>query len=142
MWENKDALYIKKMEDICFSKEPWSLDAVKSVLQREDVVYKLVYDETKAPIGYFIAAALFEEAELYRIGVIPEQRGMGYGKKLMNELLKNCPQKTEKIFLEVRESNTAAIRLYESYGFKATGRRKNYYGNESALNYMLKINNG
>lgn len=142
MWENKDALYIKKMEDICFSKEPWSLDAVKSVLQREDVVYKLVYDETKAPIGYFIAAALFEEAELYRIGVIPEKRGMGYGKKLMSELLKNCPPKTEKIFLEVRESNTAAIRLYESYGFKATGRRKNYYGNESAFNYMLKINNG
>ena len=77
MWENKDALYIKKMEDICFAKEPWSLEAVKSALQRQDVVYKLVYDETKAPIGYFIAAALFEEAELYRIGVIPEKRGMG-----------------------------------------------------------------
>lgn len=137
MQDNKEALYIKEMEDVCFHEEPWSIDAVKSALQREDIFYKILYDEAETPMGYFIAAASFEEAELYRIAVIPKKRGIGYGKKLMNCFLKNCPQKTERIFLEVKESNTAAVRLYESFGFKLTGRRKKYYGIEDALNYML-----
>ena len=147
MTDNKGGIYIKEIdfikeiEDICFREEAWSLEALRSSLQREDIVYGLVHDEAGTPTGYFIAAVSFEEAELYRIAVIPEKRGMGYGKKLMDRFLKSCPQKTERVFLEVRESNVPAVRLYESFGFKVMGRRKKYYGNEDALNYTLILNN-
>ena len=139
MQNDKDLLYIKEMESVCFPDEPWSVDSIKSTLQRKDVFYKLFYDETDTPIGYFIASAMFEEAELYRIAVIPSKRGKGYGKKLMELFLKSCPKNTEKVFLEVRESNAAAIGLYESFGFKLSGRRRNYYRGEDALNYLLAL---
>jgi ribosomal-protein-alanine N-acetyltransferase len=60
----------------------------------------------------------------------------------MNEVvrlakLRNC----EFIFLEVRESNTAALALYGSFGFKVSGRRNNYYRNpvENAIVMVKEI---
>ena len=63
------------------------------------------------------------------MAVHPSQQGKGIGYKLLDEsisLLKNDPV---QIFLEVRESNTAAIGLYEKSGFHQIDLRKNYYPN-------------
>lgn len=134
-----EAIIVKRLEDICFPVEPWSLDSVKSTLERSDVFCKVLNSDGGCPIGCYIAAAGFGEAELYRIAVIPEYRGSGYGRALMSDFLKSCPEDTRKIFLEVRESNSAAVGLYERFGFKIIGRRKNYYGNEDAVIYSLEI---
>lgn len=130
---------IKYLEDICFPEEPWSLDSIKSTIERSDAVYKVLFDGEGMPIGYYIAAFSFEEAELYRIAVIPECRGRGYGKTLMRDFLNACPKNIEKIFLEVRESNFGAVRLYEKTGFEIINRRKNYYGKEDGLIYCLTV---
>jgi ribosomal-protein-alanine N-acetyltransferase len=50
-------------------------------------------------------------------------------------------QKINKIFLEVRESNLPARKLYEGVGFKKMGIRKNYYQTENAVNYELRMTN-
>ena len=54
----------------------------------------------------------------------------------MNEIFDRAKEKEcHSIFLEVRESNVAAVELYKSYGFVSTGKRKGYYSNpkEDAL---------
>lgn len=143
--DNDEVLLIKRMEDICFPEEPWSLENVKSAVMRTDTVYKVLAadsgnsEDSGSPIGYYIASLSFDEAELYRIAVLPKYRGRGYGSVLMEDFLKSCPKVTERIFLEVRESNAAAIGLYEKNGFEIISRRKKYYGNEDGLIYCLTV---
>lgn len=137
--DNTAALIIENLEKSCFSSEPWSLESIISALKREDIFYKILFDEENDPIGYFIASSSYEEAELYRIAVLPSYRRMGSGKRLMEDFLNGCPKEVEKIFLEVRESNAAAVSLYEKSGFEIISRRKNYYGNEDGLIYCLTV---
>jgi ribosomal-protein-alanine N-acetyltransferase len=64
------------------------------------------------------------EREILFIAVDPAFRRCGIAKELLENQLAASPGEW---FLEVRESNTAAIRLYESLGFRTVGRRENYY---------------
>ncbi|MFN2410775.1 MAG: ribosomal protein S18-alanine N-acetyltransferase [Halomonas sp.] len=92
-------------------------------------------------IGYALLARLPFDAELQAIGVRPEQRGQGVGDQLLKAVLAVAARwKSERVLLEVRESNAAAIRLYKSAGFQQDGYRRDYYpaaegaaGRESAL---------
>ena len=137
---NSEAILIKALEDICFPEEPWSLESLKSTLSREDILYRVIFgDGSDEPMGYYIAALSFDETELYRIAVVPDCRGKGYGKSLMEDFLGSCPKDISKVFLEVRESNKAAIGLYERFGFEEINRRRNYYGSEDAVIYLLNL---
>lgn len=80
----------------------------------------------------------FDEAELFRIAVIPEARRNGLGKILLEKMLEDWNRlRISRAFLEVRSSNTAARALYEKYGFKPLGVRKKYYNNaEDAVVYI------
>ncbi len=129
---------IAELEKECFPEDFWSREAVESSLKREDVLYALELSEGRA-IGYFLAAASFGEGELYRIAVLPAFRGQGKGERLMKSFLKSLPENTKKVYLEVRESNKSAIGLYEKFGFQKIGERKNYYGNENGLIYILNV---
>ncbi|MCA1772150.1 MAG: ribosomal protein S18-alanine N-acetyltransferase [Halomonas sp.] len=92
-------------------------------------------------IGYALLARLPFDAELQAIGVRPEQRGQGVGDQLLKAVLAVAARwQSERVLLEVRESNAAAIRLYKGAGFQQDGCRRNYYpaaegaaGRESAL---------
>ena len=76
----------------------------------------------------FALLRCFDDAELIRIAVAPKYRRLGYGRKLMDALIKEAADRgIGNIFLEVRRGNAAAIRLYESAGFEQTGVRKDYY---------------
>ena len=59
----------------------------------------------------------------------------------LDDLIENLKSKgVTSLFLEVRESNVSAIKLYEKLGFIKLSVRKNYYeGVENAINYLLKI---
>ena len=137
--DNTESVIIADFEEKCFPSEPWSFESVRSTLEREDIFFKILFDEKDDPLGYFIAASSFEEAELYRIAVLPSYRRSGFGMRLMEDFLNSCPKEVKKIFLEVRESNTAAVKLYEKSGFEIISRRKNYYGNEDGVIYCLTL---
>jgi ribosomal-protein-alanine N-acetyltransferase len=82
------------------------------------------------------------EWELENIAVLPEFRRRGLGRLLLSALLKHARlQGAERIFLEVRESNLEAIRLYEAAGFQQLGLRREYYLNpiEDALTLVHVI---
>ncbi|SNY97348.1 GNAT family N-acetyltransferase [Halomonas sp. hl-4] len=92
-------------------------------------------------IGYALLARLPFDAELQAIGVLPERRGEGIGGELLGAVLAVAADwQSERVLLEVRESNTSARKLYAGAGFQQDGMRRDYYpaaegaaGRESAL---------
>lgn len=83
------------------------------------------------------------EIEIYNIGVHREYRRKQVGKLLIDSLLKEIDKKySASIWLEVRESNKAAIDFYKSNSFKFCYKRKNFYSNpyEDAIVMRLEIN--
>ncbi len=78
--------------------------------------------------GFVVARVAAGETEILNIGVDPGVRRRGYGMRLLGAALEECRREgASRIFLEVRESNAAAIALYERSGFRRTGRRVKYY---------------
>ncbi len=93
-------------------------------------------------LGFLIARNVAPEWELENIVVAPEVRGKGIGTRLIEELQTRAKQtNSDSVFLEVRESNTAARVLYEKLGFEQSGRRKSYYANplEDAVLYRKTL---
>lgn len=79
-------------------------------------------------LGYALVAKQPFDAELHAIGVVPGERGRGMGRALMLAVLTAARQwQRERLLLEVRAGNQAAIALYQRMGFKEDGRRKGYY---------------
>lgn len=81
-----------------------------------------------------IAAVMhvLDESELLEIAVQPAMQGRGYGKALLAQAIALARRNgAVRMFLEVRESNARARKMYTSFGFQETGRRKNYYPTEN-----------
>ena len=103
---------------------PWTFK------QFEDAVtayQSTVIEQAGKIVGFCILQPVLDEANLLLMAIDPAQQGKGLGYQLLDAsiaLLKNNPV---QIFLEVRESNTAAIKLYEKSGFHQIDLRKNYY---------------
>ena len=99
-------------------------------------------DSGSSLAGFLVARHIGLEWELENIVVAPAARGKGLGRHLLAALVAAAHEAgSQLVFLEVRESNTAARKLYESSGFQQTGRRKSYYANppEDAIVYGKKL---
>ncbi len=125
--------FIAYAEKACF-EDPWDETAVRSVTGNE---YGIVtVDDGK---GYALGRISFDEAELYRIAVLPEKRGNGTGRKLLDDFIAECTRRgAVKIFLEVRSRNVPAISLYEHAGFVRLSVRKGYYPDDDAVVYIYE----
>lgn len=96
-------------------------------------------------LAWLCASQLYDQAELELILVAQAARRQGIARQLMTAWLQALQaQQVSECLLEVRESNSGAICLYESLGFVQVGRRKNYYktpqGREAACLYTLSLN--
>jgi [ribosomal protein S18]-alanine N-acetyltransferase len=90
------------------------------------------------PTGFIIGRRAADEAEILNLAVSSSSRRQGQAKALVERMLVAFHQHSVvKVFLEVRESNSAAIALYEKLGFRRVGLRPGYYRepSESALLY-------
>ena len=88
----------------------------------------LVLEEGARILAYGILRILGVEAELESIAVRETERGKGYGKRMLSTFLNMAEEAgVGKVFLEVREGNTAGRALYEGMGFHAFGKRTAYY---------------
>jgi ribosomal-protein-alanine N-acetyltransferase len=109
--------------------EPWSLSAFKTDLKNEMALPMVAEFENKI-VGYSNIYIVAGEIQIGNFAVAPGFRNRGVGRKLMNEIFQRAREKEcHTLFLEVRESNTAALELYKSYGFMPTGKRRGYYSN-------------
>ncbi len=110
---------------------PWSVSALKYELENKESILKVaLLDDTV--IGYTCIRTLLDVTHVMKISVNPEYRRNGVGRLLLTEsikLLRTLKPGVKYVTLEVRESNYAAITLYDNSGFKRTGKRINYYRN-------------
>lgn len=135
-----DGSTLAALEAACFA-EPWSPKTLSAALCDKHYVVLLARHAGSTPIGYVLGWSISEEAEFARVGVLPQWRGRGVGALLTRAILETFRARgAELVFLEVRESNIAARRLYEHCGFVEVGRRRNYYSNgETALTMRAEI---
>jgi ribosomal-protein-alanine N-acetyltransferase len=90
--------------------------------------------------GFIVGRAVSEEWEIENIAVAGAALRRGLGTHLLEEFIGLARGRgAQSVFLEVRESNLAARRLYEKHAFVETGRRKRYYRQpeEDAIVYRL-----
>lgn len=102
----------------------------------------LIVEDDSQPAGFLVAKPLGPEWELENIVVAPQSRRRGLAQGLLRDLASLARNHAaEAIFLEVRESNIAARKLYEKLGFALSGRRPAYYSNpdEPAVLYSLNL---
>lgn len=79
-------------------------------------------------VGYIIYWLLPSEVDIHNLAVNPVYRRRGIGRFLLEAVLDEARQNAcGRVTLEVRKSNAAAQRLYQSLGFVAQGIRKGYY---------------
>ena len=79
-------------------------------------------------IGYYVLMKGLDEAHLLNITVAPAHQGQGHAQRMLQDLvLWSVLQGAQWLWLEVRQSNERARRMYERYGFKEVGVRRNYY---------------
>ena len=115
---------------------PWTKQNFIDCLRRD--YYCLIQTHSDGVSGFAIQSIALDEAHLLNIGVSSSKRRQGLGTDLLEKIIyASEAMGSDKIFLEVRASNAAAISLYLDFGFKQIGVRKDYYrlpeGKEDAL---------
>ena len=125
---------IAKLETVCFS-DPWSEKSIASELENPLSMW-LVAVDGETVVGYIGSQAVMGEADIMNVAVSPDYRRQGIAAELINRLVDALAERgNHSLALEVRESNQAAISLYQKLGFAQVGFRPGYYRNpkEGAL---------
>ena len=134
----EDVDQITEMEQSIFSV-PWSRNLIEQEILEEAAVF-LAAKAGDRVLGYVGGRQIIDEFYINNIAVLPEFRGYGIGRALMERIISVAREgKSAFITLEVRVSNRAARCLYESLGFRALGERKDFYQRplENAVIYTL-----
>ena len=106
---------------------PWTAEGFFTYLLRMDALF-LVAEEGEKILGYCGVIMAADEGDITNVSVKKEQQGHGIGKELVSELIRRTKEMgVTALFLEVRESNQAALGLYEKMGCERMGIRKGYY---------------
>ena len=110
----------------------WTRSQHLEVLAKHDLYETLVAEEAGSVAGFLYFHVMGEEAELDNLAVDPLWRRRGIGAQLLESAWQRARERGAlAIFLEVRRSNTTALRLYARMGFLQLGTRASYYTNPS-----------
>ena len=126
--KEEELLTIAQAEEQIFTGSAWDLETF--VYEYKENPFSAIYvaEEDGKIVAYGDLWIMFEKAQIATIGVLPAYRYKGYGKALMlYMLIEAVGQECEEMTLEVRQSNAAAISLYELLGFEKVSVRKDYY---------------
>ena len=132
---SEDVDMILPIEQACHAY-PSSQQLLLSCFGKRYRNFKMLVDNKV--IGFYMGDLMLDEMTLHNICIEPKYQGKGYGKRLFEHFLATARlHNVVQLWLEVRESNTGAIALYQSNGFDVAGTRKDYYpaekGREDAL---------
>ncbi len=121
-----DLEQVCELEKNIFST-PWSRESFESSMKEKDTLF--IVAETEEEIsGYLGIYFLGEEADISNVAVAKDYRRQHIAQHLLECVLIQAKKRGVKtVTLEVRETNKAAIGLYESMGFYEAGVRKDYY---------------
>ena len=139
-----DISQVALIEEASFSN-PWPEEAFKNEIVKNAFSYPVVARPVSSSpggsdfvAGYCIKWVVFNELHVQNVAVHPQHRRRGLGRSLVEEAFEfGRSAGCRAAFLEVRESNTNARRLYVGMGFREVGQRRNYYNRprEHAIQY-------
>lgn len=133
--ENLEKLY--EIEKKCFQREAFTKQQIAQLLTDSNSI--CFVSRVKGEIVGFIIGKTYRNKKsanghILTIDVSLAHRRKGVGLKLLQRIEKAFKDESVKIcYLEVREDNIAALNLYQKFGYKRTGRLKNYYGNAHGI---------
>lgn len=138
---------LAQIESKLFVHDAWSAAQINSLLAQpfNHIIYAT--DELNQQlIGYCIYSHIFEDVEILRIGTCLDYQQQGIASQLLTAIAQMCQVAgAERMLLEVREDNYAALAFYQKHGFEQIAVRKNYYDNHDmtkthALIMQRKLN--
>ena len=124
--DHLDAL--EQLERTCFSR-PWSRKMLAEELENQCAAFLVAEDSVSGRVlGYAGLMVVADEGYITNVAVFPEYRRQGIAAQILQVFLQFAAAKhLAFLTLEVRPSNAAAIALYQGFGFREVGRRRNYY---------------
>ncbi len=124
--EERDLEKIFQLERSAFLTS-WSSEAFAEAIRNPKGLNR-VAENRSGLVGYLTAFRVLDEVFLTNLLVISRNRRRGVGERLLKNLIERvATEGVKQIFLEVRETNDAAIRLYEKMNFSVVAVRKGYY---------------
>ena len=118
---------IAKIERAAFS-DPWSERSFREALSQPAIFFVAARSDGGDVLGYVVAWFVADEGQIANLAVAPAGWGRGIGRALLTSALQEAVSRgATDVYLEVRDSNYRARRLYGSCGFREVGRRRNYY---------------
>ncbi|HEP1812462.1 TPA: ribosomal protein S18-alanine N-acetyltransferase [Streptococcus suis] len=130
--ENLAEAVLVVMESV-YEQSPWTLEQIASSMASQDEDYYLAY-EGQELVGFLAVQTVLDEMEILQIAVKADFQRLGIASQLMAAVM----DWEGDIFLEVRESNSAAQALYTRQHFTKIGKRKDYYRNPVEDAVMMK----
>src|SRR5689334_23791085 len=122
-----DVPSIVAIEQAAFS-DPWSAASFREALAHPAVFFAGARRDEGELAGYVVAWFAADEGEIANLAVAPVAWGGGVGRALLTSALDAAGARgASAVYLEVRDSNERARRLYRSSGFEEVGRRRRYY---------------
>lgn len=127
----KDMKYghLHEVMDIEFTSfsTPWTEKSFRYEMENPNSAIKVAVWEGEV-VGYTVAYTVMDEGHIMNLATRFDMRRRGIGKTLVVALLEELKGRGLKsVYLEVRESNHPAKKLYESLGFRVACLRKDYY---------------
>lgn len=140
--QNSAISQISKLENKLFGKSAWSSTSVQQELNAPARTYILDVDEhnhekINGYAGYWYDGY---DAQIMTIAVDTASQQQGIATQLMQTIINKATQQgAQRILLEVRVDNTAALALYQHFGFERMGIRKRYYQPEGIDAYTMSL---
>ncbi len=120
--------FVATQEQTYFST-PWRQVDLQKSIQDENTDFFVLVNDGRA-LGYVGVVYGADTADIVTLFVCPDNRRGGYASKMLLYVFEVlCERGKEKVFLEVRENNVAARKLYEKHGFLYLNKRRRYYTN-------------
>lgn len=131
---------ILDIEIPCFKEDSFSRHQFKYLMTQAKGVFYVLRSTNKLLAYISITSnARTRNLRIYSIAVHPDTRGKGYAQKLLDKTIEYAKENNYKaIHLEVKITNTPAIRLYEKNGFTQNQLKPNYYLDGSHAYGMVK----
>jgi len=136
-FQARDLADILKLEAACFGDDPWPPEEFKKLLARGASAFVI---GKPARAALWLRPRSRHYFEVVNVATSPKWQRKGYAKKLLVKAISFAKeQKKHGLALHVHVSNTAAVRLYESFGFKKVRRYVRYYGRKDAWRMRVRF---
>lgn len=123
----EDVERVAAIEREAFSS-PWKEETFRTLLDRPGAELLVLETPDDGVVGYTVMWCIEDQGELANIGIDAAHQGRGLGSLLLDRSIELARERgVRSLYLEVRESNARARRIYEGRGFEEIGVRRNYY---------------